>query len=210
MIYDFDNKQKLKVTLPPRWYVKILIHPILPGVIIANIGHEWGEWNTYISTDNGIKFDKMKMKGINSDDRKSLVYAPWKHRHVSLENILFANERIMVKYEFDYNHLIKRYFILYSDELILKLLPFTNIEFINEGTIIVGLNTTSSNIMFSFDEGHIFYKFPIKNEYKSSYYATTIGKYENETLIIYGKNQNNSQFLITRVDFTRIFSKLIR
>ncbi|KII62303.1 hypothetical protein RF11_03345 [Thelohanellus kitauei] len=147
----------------------------------------------------------MKFENINSDGSKSLIDSQIDlNPHYS--EIIVTNERIMILYTKSFYYDNQQYLILYSDEMIWKRFPFSKISLLNKGGIIVVLNKTANTIMYTFDEGKSYYSLSLCDEYQSIHGLKTIGENENEALMIHGRNRNQSLIIITRVDFTSIFS----
>ncbi|KII72826.1 hypothetical protein RF11_14920 [Thelohanellus kitauei] len=156
--------------------------------------------------DNGKTFEIMKMENEHGDSACRLYNAKFNFYYDEINDMHFENERIIATYQPDEDFIGTEYFILYDNDMIWKRVPFYAINSMNMGGIIVGLNKTSKNIMYTFDEGQTYYKLPLNVEYKSTYSVKRIGRYENEALIIYGRNQITSHMIVTHVDFTNIFS----
>ncbi|KII63591.1 VPS10 domain-containing receptor SorCS1 [Thelohanellus kitauei] len=151
----------------------------------------------------------MKIQDRNSDGEKSLINAQLNLPYYTNRNNFYANGRVIAIYAKDNSYHDYDYFVLYNCGKIWKRSSYSQMHFMNRGGVIVVFNTTSNKIIYTFDEGKTYYKFPLDNGYKLSYHVTTFGQYGNETLLILGRNQNQSHIIITHVDFKRIFSKHI-
>ncbi|KII71478.1 hypothetical protein RF11_07489 [Thelohanellus kitauei] len=149
----------------------------------------------------------MKIENIEGDGVKEYINPQLIFPYIIEGNTLFANERIMVMETSDHKYRDFPYFIFYNGDNIGKHFPFSSIQFLNKGGIILGLDKTSKIIMYTFDEGQTYYNLSFSDEYTFIYGVTSMGHYENEAFIFFGMNQNKSRMIFTHVDFTSLFSR---
>ncbi|KII71559.1 hypothetical protein RF11_00801 [Thelohanellus kitauei] len=200
VVCGFMNKFVLTNTLQ--------IHPMLPDVILLNIHKNKRDFNTYLSKNNGKTFDNIKYEDKNTGCNKGLCNARLNFNDIHFFHDAFPREWIIKLTSFDdrFQHIVT-----FDGGETWKVVPYAvrHIKFLNGGGIIVGIDRTNNKIIYSFDEGKIYYHMPIFQKDDIIFSSLIIGTAENERLIIYGRNSNNTVLKITCVDFTKLLSTCI-
>ncbi|KII71675.1 Vacuolar protein sorting/targeting protein 10 [Thelohanellus kitauei] len=100
------------------------------------------------------------------------------------------------------------YLMSFNGGVTWKKAPASNsaIRSFNEGGIIVSLNKTTRQIIYSFDEGKTYYYMDIFQEKVVIIDAVHAGKTDTEKMIIFGRNQEKNIMVIANIDFTTITS----
>ncbi|KII61149.1 VPS10 domain-containing receptor SorCS1 [Thelohanellus kitauei] len=184
----------------------IIIHPTLPDVILLNI-HEFGDdFNTYISKNNGKTFDMIKYEDKSKGCNKGLCSAKLNFEGIHLVHDAFTREWIIKLTSIDDRF---QYIVTFDAGETWRVVPFANyhVNILNGGGIIMSIDRTNNKMVYSFDEGKIYYHMPIFQKDDIIFSSMIIGTADNERLIIYGRNSNNTVLKITYVDFTTLFKK---
>ncbi|KII68761.1 hypothetical protein RF11_12035 [Thelohanellus kitauei] len=221
VVTDIDGARCLFTSIKTSYFVRvvcylhnsedecyIMIHPTLPGVILSNLYYKNHYLKTYISMNNRKSFDIIKYKDKNGNSVDSLFEHKLKLecKHSNME--YFPNEW-MIKLKTLGDKLT--HFLTFDGGKNWRIIPFLSlwVKTLNGGGIIVGFDTKTNEMVYSFDEGITYYHISIFEQDDIILDTQIIGVAENQRLVVFGRKSNMSQLIIAVVDFINIFSSYI-
>ncbi|KII74782.1 hypothetical protein RF11_06575 [Thelohanellus kitauei] len=186
----------------------ILIHPKLPGVILANFKNGFMQSPTYISKNNGKKFEIIQYDSNQRDCRNgfcdiklNLPCRVLNKYHFPKEWIIFATGMFIKNEQFSM-------FVTFDGGQIWKSVPSSDstVRTLNDGGIVMNVDKLTNNLFYSFDEGKTYHNMSINKEDEVILGAFIFGITKNLRLMVLGRDVIESTLIIKTINFKSLLS----
>ncbi|KII74668.1 hypothetical protein RF11_11868 [Thelohanellus kitauei] len=191
----------------------IVVHPYLPGIIYANLRDENNQLFTFVSVNDGRSFIPMRFENEKLQCPEKRCYIKLKIECKIQSNIQFPMEWMAI-FQHQYNskqpHL--RQLVTFDGGITWKQTPFQNLQAIilNSGGLIVGVDSATREIAYSFDEGKKWFHKDIINQDEKFVFLVPNGNYQKEFVSIIGLHKDSLYWVVSRVNFSNILSILTK
>ncbi|KII65834.1 hypothetical protein RF11_04107 [Thelohanellus kitauei] len=167
--------------------------------------------SAHISTNDGRTFVPMFIKTPRKGSLSNFIQFELNIPCVLKVDELFPKEWISIfeasVYDTDYTY--HAYIVSYDGGRIWLNTPFPNFSplVLNNGGLLFGINARTNEIVYSFDEGNVYYRKNVFKEHEFILNVVPNGFCQKEYIIIVGTSMSLDTWIFTHLNFSNIFSK---
>lgn len=188
----------------------VLVHPSLPGVLFANIHSPKGPV-TYVSFNDGKTFIPASLDSTNElclDDQcpvKLELKCDTSHK-----NNLPTQWIMTFHGDYYFGHTkYTHYLITYNGGAKFKMVPHGDFQTVvlNQGSVIVGIDFLTNNIVYSYNEGVNWFYTEIYKDQERILLLLPDGKFKKEFISIISTTASGDSWVFSTVSFSNVLSK---
>ncbi|KII74894.1 hypothetical protein RF11_12634 [Thelohanellus kitauei] len=192
-------------------FCSVLIHPHLKGIIYANIDTHSRQRYTSISVNDGKTFSAMTLESNQSECANENCFVKIHLPCNTKSNNYIPKEWILTfKGSYVMNDIIHSSgLVSFNGGKSWKIVPFDDESalILNNGGIVFGVNKITNEIIYSFDEGQVYYHTSVYVEGEQILELLQNGHMQKEYAVIVSVPENEQFWTFTHINFSNILSK---